>query len=77
MLGPSSFSLNGCISWSAGLYAALEQGYFAEEGIDVVLRERDPAKNIVTEVLEGHADYGVADSILLMHYAAGDPVVLV
>lgn len=62
---------------SAGIYAALEQGYFAEEGLDVVLRERDPAKNIVSEVLDGPADYGVADSILLMHHAAGDPVVLV
>lgn len=62
---------------SAGLYAALEKGYFAEEGLDVVLRERDPSKNMVTEVLEGSADYGVADSILLMHYASGEPVVLV
>ena len=62
---------------SAGLYAALEKGYFAEEGLDVILRERDPSKNMVAEVLDGAADYGVADSILLMHYAAGEPVVLV
>ncbi|MGE4125434.1 MAG: transporter substrate-binding domain-containing protein [Pusillimonas sp.] len=62
---------------SAGLYAALEKGYFAQEGLDVVLRERDPSRNMVTEVLDGAADYGVADSILLMHYASGQPVVLV
>ncbi|MFA5597761.1 MAG: transporter substrate-binding domain-containing protein [Pusillimonas sp.] len=62
---------------SAGLYAALEKGYFADEGLDVVLRERDPSRNMVTEVLDGAADYGVADSILLMHYASGEPVVLV
>ena len=62
---------------SAGLYAALEKGYFSDEGLDVVLRERDPSRNMVAEVLDGAADYGVADSILLMHYASGEPVVLV
>ena len=62
---------------SAGFYAALEKGFFAEEGLDVILQERDPSTNIITTVLNGQADYGVADAVLLMHSAYGDPVVVV
>lgn len=61
----------------AGYYAALEQGYFADEGLDVELRERDMARNNVEQVLTGEAHYGIADSILLQHYVRGQDVVLV
>lgn len=61
----------------AGYYAALEQGYFAEEGLKVTLRERGPAHTAVREVLDGNAKYGVSDSVLLLHHARGDPVVIV
>lgn len=61
----------------AGYYAALEQGFFAEEGLDVVLKERDMSRDNIEQVLQGEAQYGVADSILLVHYAQGRDLVLV
>jgi polar amino acid transport system substrate-binding protein len=51
----------------AGYYAALEKGYFAEEGLDVTLYERDPNKNNILQVIDGEADYGVADSAILLY----------
>lgn len=61
----------------AGLYAALERGYFADEGLSVELRERDPARPVIAEVLNGRAHYGVTDSVLLTRHAQGDPVVII
>ena len=61
----------------AGYYAALEQGYFAEEGLDVELRERDPARDVIEQVMQGEAHYGVSDSLLLLRHARGTPVVMV
>lgn len=55
----------------AGYYAALEQGFFAEEGLEVELLERDSAKNNILQVHEGEAEYGVADSVLLLYQTAG------
>ncbi|WP_027390090.1 ABC transporter substrate-binding protein [Chrysiogenes arsenatis] len=51
----------------AGYYAALEKGFFAAEGLQVELRERDRWKNNISEVLDGQADYGVADSALFLY----------
>lgn len=61
----------------AGLYAALERGYFADEGLRVTLRERDPGRNVVADVLDGRAQYGISDSVLFLHHAQGEPVVIV
>ncbi len=61
----------------AGYYAALEKGFFADEGLKVELRERDLSQNNVAQVLDGEADYGVADSILLLYHAQGEGVVLI
>lgn len=61
----------------AGYYAALEKGFFADEGLEVELRERDLNQNNVAQVLDGEAHYGVADSILLLYHAQGEGVVLV
>ncbi|MBN2887085.1 MAG: ABC transporter substrate-binding protein, partial [Chromatiaceae bacterium] len=55
----------------AGYYAALEQGFFAEEGLEVELLERDPARNNILQVYEGEAEYGVADSVILIYQASG------
>ena len=60
----------------AGYYAAKEKGFYAEEGLDVVLKERDPRKGYVQAVLDGEAEYGVADAGLLMDRMLGKPVVL-
>lgn len=61
----------------AGYYAALEQGYFAEEGLDVELRERNTELSNIDQVLTGEADYGVTDSIVLLHHVQRSGIVLV
>ncbi len=60
----------------AGYYAAKEKGYYAEEGLDVVLKERNPIKGYVQAVLDGDAEYGVGDAGLLFDRMLGKPVVL-
>lgn len=60
----------------AGYYAALEQGFYAEEGLDVDIVERDISKGVVDQLVAGEADYGIEDSGLLVHYAQGQPIKL-
>lgn len=59
----------------AGFYAAVEQGYYREAGLDVVLREGGAGVDPVEEVLRGRADYGISGAELVMEYAKGKPVV--
>jgi diguanylate cyclase (GGDEF)-like protein len=59
----------------AGYYAAIEHGYFRDAGFEVTLREAEGDIDPVTAVLEGEADYGIAGSDLLLHFARGAPVV--
>ncbi|MBR9885626.1 MAG: ABC transporter substrate-binding protein, partial [Oceanospirillales bacterium] len=58
----------------AGYYMAKEKGFYEEAGLDVELIERDPKLNNIRQVIEGTADYGVADSSLLLYRAEGNPV---
>ena len=60
----------------AGYYAAKEKGFYREEGLDVAIQQRNPNKNNIRQVLEGEAEYGIADSILLLYRMRGEPVVL-
>ena len=61
----------------AGYYAAIEQGYFADEGLHVELIERDPTVNNILQVLQGEVDYGIADSALLLYRDMGAGVHIV
>ncbi|MCH8501117.1 MAG: diguanylate cyclase [Aliidiomarina sp.] len=61
----------------AGYYAALEQGYFADEGLNVVLRERDTSENIIQQVLDGRSDYAITDSVALLEAGQNPDIVLV
>jgi len=60
----------------AGYYAALEQGYYREAGLDVRLLEAGPGLDPLESVLSGQAQYGVGTSSLLLARAAGQPVVV-
>ncbi len=59
----------------AGYYAALEQGYYAEAGLDVTLREGGPDLDAEAEVAAGRAQYGISNSNLVLARAAGHPFV--
>lgn len=61
----------------AGYYAAEKNGYFKQAGLNVEIRERDLTKNNIEQVLHGDADYGIADSALLLYQAKQKPVVIV
>jgi ABC-type nitrate/sulfonate/bicarbonate transport system substrate-binding protein len=60
----------------AGYYAALEKGCYAEEGLQVSLREFEPGEDRIVSELGGKAQYGVGDLALLNHRMQGKPVVV-
>src|SRR5512143_1907368 len=60
----------------AGYYAAKEQGYYREAGLDVDIRQALPGVDPVSEVLQGRAQYGVGTSSLLLQRESGKPVVV-
>ncbi len=59
----------------AGYYAAVEQGYYRDEGLEVRLHAGDPAHQPVQEVLSGHAQYGEGNSEVLFQRLQGKPLV--
>ncbi len=61
----------------AGYYAALENGYFRDAGLNVTLLEGGPHINPTEKVLAGKADFGVGTSGLLVTRSRGKPVVAV
>ncbi|HEY8965422.1 MAG TPA: ABC transporter substrate-binding protein [Candidatus Methylacidiphilales bacterium] len=58
----------------AGFYAALDQGYYKDAGLDVELAEATPSTDVIKEVVDGRAQYGVGTSELLLARATGAPV---
>jgi len=60
----------------AGYYAAKEKGFYAEEKLDVTIRERIPGINNIEQVLKDLSQYGVADTGLLEQRLGGKPVVV-
>jgi len=59
----------------AGFYAAINQGYYEEAGLDVTLIEAKLGKKTVDEVLSGKAQYGQTQTDLLHARLQGKPVV--
>ncbi len=60
----------------AGYYAAREKGFYREEGLEVDLIERTTPFNTTERLLSGQAQYGVADTDLLLERLRGKPVVV-
>lgn len=60
----------------AGYYAAIEQGYYREAGLEVKLVEGSGVPLAEAAVLSGQAEYGVGNSTLLLSRLAGKPVVV-
>ena len=59
----------------AGFYAAIDQGYYKDAGLDVTLIEATLGNKTVDEVLSGKAQYGQTQSDLLYARLQGKPVV--
>ena len=59
----------------AGYYAALEKGYYKKAGLDVIIDEGSPEKKPLPQVLQGQAQYGEANSELLLERLRGAPLV--
>jgi PAS domain S-box-containing protein len=60
----------------AGYYAAQDQGYYRDAGLDVTLLEARPSQDPLQNVVEGRAQYGVGNSTLLLARGMGQPVVV-
>jgi len=60
----------------AGYYIAKEKGFYASEGFDVEIRERDPKSSPYEDVDNGIADYGIADSSVVLQRLKGKSVVI-
>ena len=60
----------------SGIYAAIEQGYYAAAGLEVTLVEGGPEEYPIDTVLDGKAQYGISDSSLMLRKLQGDPLVL-
>lgn len=61
----------------AGYYAALNQGYYSQENLDVRIVEGGTDAPALNQVLSGEADYGIGDSDILLARTQGQPVVAV
>ncbi|WP_455757594.1 ABC transporter substrate-binding protein [Sulfurimonas sp.] len=61
----------------AGFYAAIEQGYYKDIGLDVELKEFEDGINISDNVINGHSTFGVSSSSLILDKLQNKPVVLV
>ncbi|MFA9218469.1 MAG: PAS domain S-box protein, partial [Sphingomonadaceae bacterium] len=60
----------------AGYYAAQEQGYYREAGLEVSLLEARSGVDPVRSVLDGRAQYGIGESALLLYRQQGAPLVV-
>lgn len=60
----------------AGYYAAIDQGYYREAGLEVTLREAVADEEPADHVLSGAAEFGVAASDLVLLHDRGEPVVV-
>ncbi len=60
----------------AGYYAAVEQGYYREAGLDVSIRPAQGEVDPVEAVIEGRAHFGVSSSDLVVARSKGQPVVV-
>jgi len=61
----------------AGVYAAVQRGYFRAEGLDVELRVGTKDRRPVAEVAAGRAQYGIAQTDILIERLNGSPLVVV
>jgi class 3 adenylate cyclase/ABC-type nitrate/sulfonate/bicarbonate transport system substrate-binding protein len=60
----------------AGYYAALEQGFYHNAGLDVTIREGGPDIDVAETVASGKADFGVCNASVLREWTKGRRLVV-
>jgi len=60
----------------AGYYAAQEQGYYRDAGLEVTLVEGQPGTDVPRKVVSGEVQYGVGSTYLMVSRQLGMPVVV-
>jgi diguanylate cyclase (GGDEF)-like protein len=60
----------------AGFYAAKAKGFYRDVGLDVDILESQPGESPEQQVIDGHAEFGLADAGLLLRRSKGVPVVV-
>ncbi|NHN36479.1 ABC transporter substrate-binding protein [Pseudomaricurvus alcaniphilus] len=60
----------------AGYYAAQMQGYFQQENLEVNFKEVILGETAVEAITSGQAEFGIADSSLVLSRLRGEPVVV-
>ena len=60
----------------AGFIAAKEKGFYKDAGLDVELREYKDGIDIEKDVINGRATYGIYNSLVLLEYLRGEPLIL-
>lgn len=60
----------------AGYYAALEQGFYRNAGLDVTIREGGPGIDVAEAVADGKADFGVCSASVLREWSVGRRLVV-
>jgi len=60
----------------AGFIAAKEKGFYKDVGLDVELREYKDGIDIENDVICGKATYGIYNSLALLEYLRGEPLIL-
>ncbi len=60
----------------AGYYAALEQGFYRDAGLDVIIREGGPGIDVAERVAGRKADFGACSASVLREWSAGRRLVV-
>ncbi|HEX7564954.1 MAG TPA: ABC transporter substrate-binding protein [Bradyrhizobium sp.] len=60
----------------AGYYAALEQGFYRDAGLDVTIREGGPGIDVAAEIASAKADFGVCSANVLREWTLGRRLVV-
>src|SRR5882672_3735063 len=60
----------------AGYYAALDQGFYRNAGLDVTIREGGPDIDVAETVASGKADFGVCGASVLREWTMGRRLVV-
>jgi two-component system sensor histidine kinase/response regulator len=69
--------LNGEHSFRyAGYYAAIEKGFFQQEGLRVVISEAEPNEPVVEKLIDGQAHYIVSGTDIIVERNKNKPVVV-